>query len=219
MPHVEGHSEAGMGADTYNDLDHQVIRQRAIIDSSTAGGSLQASVGDPGTKFDPVTVGLERDEFAHMMRYERQSTLFVKNINGNIGSGSAQLDADAAINGGTFEQLKTDESFNPDNDAGRLEFNDYSDTRTLDHYNHGIVTNDSGPSFSQQGKVIDFYDWPTGGPVLDRDDSLTLEIERLDKTGLGEQLIAEIRYDFWWEVEEVEGSVPNPFSGGRVGGR
>jgi hypothetical protein len=59
---------------------------------------------------------------------------------------------------------------------------------------------------------VNFYDYPTGGPIVDSFDTITCGFAAgiTDSSSADTELQFELRYDFWWDVRE-QGRSTNPF--------
>jgi len=59
--------------------------------------------------------------------------------------------------------------------------------------------------------TVNFYDYPTGGPIVDSFDTITCGFAfGANVEGANSELQFELRYDFWWDVRE-QGRSTNPF--------
>jgi hypothetical protein len=205
-------------ANEFVDLEHQVIRQKLRLD-----GDADAEVlpGNPAAEFDPGERKLDREEIAQLVYYRRFASInFLEG--GKAEGGQVELfgivDASVGINGDLFRPVTTQETFGlPD---GELLVDKGGEIGLLDNYQVYALPFQSG--VGSGGLIaagtaqisehhINFYDWPTGGPIVDSFDTITCGFGAGTVTNDEEsELQVELRYDFWWDVAE-QGRSTNPF--------
>jgi hypothetical protein len=131
--------------------------------------------------------------------------------------GIARCDASVGINGDLFRPVTTSEDFVSDPDSVPVQVDTGGEIGLLDNYqiaaspvNTGIGGGDltTGPVFQVAEFDYDFYDWPTGGPIVDSFDTITCGFLAGNEAGADCEI--ELRYDFYWDVAE-QGRSTNPF--------
>jgi hypothetical protein len=213
---------ATMGvADEYVDLEHQVIRQKSNITSGDA--TIELLPGDPAAEFEPGERQLDREEIAQLVVYRRSASINWLETSATSVEDVASfgiVDASVGINGDLFRPVTTQESFQvgPDNqtvtvdtggEIGLLDnYQIFSQPQIIDQAN----SQGAGGLADRADLTINYYDYPTGGPIVDSFDTITC--------GFGAGISAEravdiecqfeLRYDFWWDVAE-QGRSTNPF--------
>jgi len=214
---------ATMGvAEEYVDLEHQVIRQKANLNDGE--GSFEVLPGSPGAEFDPGERQLDREEVAQLVYYRRYASInFLQNDGSAAGGGSAEdrfaiVDASVGINGDLFRPVTTQESLSiPGQANSEFLVDTGGEIGLLDNYQifaepsnirSGSAGTGAGGQHSIEEFAIDFYNWPTGGPIVDSFDTITCGFGAGYSTDADLQF--ELRYDFWWDVAE-QGRSTNPF--------
>jgi len=200
---------ATMGvADEFVDLEHQVIRQKLTVGG---GEDLGLSPGEAGAEFDPGERQLDREEVAQLVAYRRYAyAAFEQNGQATDDTGVAIIDASVGINGDLFREVTTDSI----PEAG-IEIDEGGEIGLLDSYTMYTAppispSSNASPGFSTVTEQwYNFYDWPTGGPIVDSFDTITCGF---GSTNFNNTFNAtfELRYDFWWDVAE-QGRSTNPF--------
>jgi hypothetical protein len=210
------------GAPTeYVDLEHQVIRQKVDVPDTAGAVSIDLLPGDEGAEFDPGERQLDREEIAQLVYYRRFASINFLQA-GKISQTKGQdyfaiVDASVGINGDLFRPVTTQTSVttNPDNLTMLVDTG--GEIGLLDNYTlfaqpkeASEQTSGSNGAVAQFSEFdIDYYDWPTGGPIVDSFDSITCGMGfGVSDTDAEVQL--ELRYDFYWDVRE-QGRSTNPF--------
>jgi hypothetical protein len=201
------------------DLEHQVIRQKADVESGSA--AIELLPGDPAAEFDPGERQLDREEIAQLVVYRRSATInwLDRGSNGAGGVNTfAIVDASVGINGDLFRPVTTQESFQvgPDNQTVLVDTG--GEIGLLDNYqiyaqpSHQIDTAGAGGIAQRADLNVNFFDYPTGGPIVDSFDTITCGFGAGFTSGTGTDVECqfELRYDFWWDVRE-QGRSTNPF--------
>jgi hypothetical protein len=202
------------------DLEHQVIRQKSNVTSGNA--SIELLPGDPAAEFDPGERQLDREEIAQLVVYRRSATLnFLDQTDSFTAEEqlSAIIDASVGINGDLFRPVTTQESFQvgPDNQTVLVDTG--GEIGLLDNYQlyaqPAFIRGGEGGSggIAQRADLtVNFYDYPTGGPIVDSFDTITCGFGFGSDTGSAQDIEVqfELRYDFWWDVRE-QGRSTNPF--------
>jgi hypothetical protein len=195
-------------ATEYVDLEHQVIRQQ--IDLTRADGAfptVEVTPGDPGSEFTPGERQLDREEIAQLVYYRRFASVYYKTVLDETETfGNTIFDASIGINGDLFRPVTTENVIN-----SAFSVDTGGEIGLLDNYTltAAPVENNTAGGYVQFAEfAIDFYDWPTGGPIVDSFDTITAGFAA-DNTADAESQI-ELRYDFWWDVAE-QGRSTNPF--------
>jgi hypothetical protein len=215
----------GMGiAEEFVDLEHQVIRQK--VNATAAEPVVEVTPGDNGAEFDPGERQLDREEVAQLVYYRRYATInFLQTA---FQSGASEIDrfaivdASVGINGDLFREVTTQQSFGiagqPDVDftvdtGGEIGLLDNYQLYAQPQYAEAGAGAGAGGLHSIEEFAIPFYDWPTGGPIVDSFDTITCGFafgadpgKDLDES----EVQLELRYDFWWDVAE-QGRSTNPF--------
>jgi hypothetical protein len=208
-------------ANEFVDLEHQVIRQKLDVDETT-GFSGEVLPGNPAAEFEPGERQLDREEIAQLVVYRRSATLnFLQTGGSSTDPGVdnfAIVDASVGINGDLFRPVTTQEAFTLDGqdlfvDAG-------GEIGLLDNYQlfaqpQTLIDSDIGAGgiSDRADLTVNFYDYPTGGPIVDSFDTITCGFGagvQVDSTSTSVEVQAELRYDFWWDVAE-QGRSTNPF--------
>ena len=208
-------------ANEFVDLEHQVIRQK--VNNLTGEGSFEVLPGNPAAEFDPGERQLDREEVAQLVVYRRSATINFLQVGtgSNIGDDAfAIVDASVGINGDLFRPVTTQEEFDV---PGQPDTNFFVDTGgeigLLDNYqiyaqpSQEGSANGGGGGIAQRADLnVNFYDYPTGGPIVDSFDTITCGFGAgvQDSSGVDVELQFELRYDFWWDVAE-QGRSTNPF--------
>jgi len=203
------------------DLEHQVIRQKSNVTSGSA--SINLLPGDPAAEFDPGERQLDREEIAQLVVYRRSAT-----INWLDGADAqpagepifAIVDASVGINGDLFREVTTQQSFQvgPDNQTVLVDTG--GEIGLLDNYqiyaqpaqNEESSGTGAGGIAQRADLNVNFFEYPTGGPIVDSFDTITCGFGAgfTDSTGVDIECQFELRYDFWWDVRE-QGRSTNPF--------
>jgi hypothetical protein len=216
---------AGDGAPVeFVDLEHQVIRQKSNVTSGSA--SIELLPGDPAAEFDPGERSLDREEIAQLVVYRRSATInWIQTANVSTGlprDNFAIVDASVGINGDLFRPVTTQESFQvgPDNQTVLVDTG--GEIGLLDNYqvfaqpqiNENSVPLSAGGIAQRADLTVNFYDYPTGGPIVDSFDTITCGFGAGFADGAPEgsdiECQFELRYDLWWDVRE-QGRSTNPF--------
>jgi hypothetical protein len=217
-------------ATEFVDLEHQVIRQK-LNALSTEDVSADVGPGDVGAEFAPGERQLDREEIAQLVYYRRIGSINFLQTSGAGDEAADQfaiVDASIGINGDLFREVTTQAAFDI---AGQPDLELFVDTGgeigLIDNYQlyaqpqvgdfRGDVNQvAAGGGIAQNEEYhIDFYNWPTGGPIVDSFDTITAGF------GFGADTVAggsqnpievqvELRYDLWWDVAE-QGRSTNPF--------
>jgi hypothetical protein len=207
--------QGGMGiAEEYVDLEHQVIRQKIDL---TSGGSetAEALPGDPFAEFDPGERQLDREEVAQLVYYRRFASVNFLQRSGSGNPGDDQfciVDASVGINGDLFREVTTQSTFTTD-DGSNIFVDQGGEIGLLDNYTvfaSPTYGGDSGAVAQYAEFAIDYYDWPTGGPIVDSFDTITCGFGIGKQTPENAEAQVELRYDFYWDVAE-QGRTTNPF--------
>jgi len=208
-------------ANEFVDLEHQVIRQKLDVDPSA---SAEALPGDAYAEFDPGERQLDREEIAQLVSYRRYATINFLQTDDPDGANLdafAIVDASVGINGDLFRPVTTQESFVTSPDDITVFVDSGGEIGLLDHYqvyaqpqiHEGTDSGGAGGIAQFSEHTIDFYNWPTGGPIVDSFDTITCGfgagVSHSDVFDAVECQI-ELRYDFWWDVAE-QGRSTNPF--------
>jgi hypothetical protein len=204
------------------DLEHQVIRQKSDVTSGSA--SIELLPGDPAAEFDPGERQLDREEVAQLVVYRRSATvnwLQTSNKDDNQPFDNfAIIDASVGINGDLFREVTTQQSFQvgPDNQTVLVDTG--GEIGLLDNYQiyaqPQMIDNGTGISaggIAQRADLnVNFYEYPTGGPIVDSFDTITCGFGAgfSDSGNVDVECQFELRYDFWWDVRE-QGRSTNPF--------
>jgi hypothetical protein len=205
------------------DLEHQVIRQKSNVTSGSA--SIELLPGDPAAEFDPGERSLDREEIAQLVVYRRSATINWLQITGEQSGGFgtdnfAIVDASVGINGDLFRPVTTQEAYQvgPDNQTVLVDTG--GEIGLLDNYQIFAQpqSNTSGDTAGAGGIAqradlnVNFYDYPTGGPIVDSFDTITCGFGAgfADSAEADIECQFELRYDFWWDVRE-QGRSTNPF--------
>jgi hypothetical protein len=206
-------------ANEFVDLEHQVIRQK--LNAKSGSGSLDVLPGNPAAEFEPGERQLDREEIAQLVVYRRSATINWLQTGGNTAEDRdffAIVDASVGINGDLFRPVTTQEQFDV---PGQPEFDFFVDTGgeigLIDNYQIFAQPNSASAGMSgiaQRADLnVNFYDYPTGGPIVDSFDTITCGfgagIEDA-QAGTDIECQFELRYDFWWDVAE-QGRSTNPF--------
>lgn len=206
-----GGSGMGSMAEEYSDLEHQVIRQKVTL---PPGADESLTPGDNGAEFDPGERELDREEVAQLVAYRRYGSINMDPVEGSqINTiDRATVDASVGINGDLFREVTTQQNIN-----SNIDVDSGGEIGLLDNYELTALPTqkDSGDGVGAGGHIetvehtIDFYDWPTSGPVVDSFDTITCGFGAGNR---GEESEAnfELRYDFWWDVVET-GETTSPF--------
>jgi hypothetical protein len=211
-------------ANEFVDLEHQVIRQK--VNATTEGaGSVEVLPGNPAAEFEPGERQLDREEIAQLVVYRRSATINWLQDSTSVSTSEndhfAIVDASVGINGDLFRPVTTQEEFDV---AGEPNIDLFVDTGgeigLLDNYqiyaqplitelNSGVG---AGSTADRADLTVNFYDYPTGGPIVDSFDTITCGFGAGFDNGGSEptELQFELRYDFWWDVAE-QGRSTNPF--------
>jgi hypothetical protein len=209
-------------ANEFVDLEHQVIRQK--VNALSGEGSVEVLPGNPAAEFDPGERQLDREEVAQLVVYRRSATinyLQVAEADAPATDLFAIVDASVGINGDLFRPVTTQEEFDI---AGQPDVELFVDTGgeigLLDNYQlyaqpytKEVDVGISGGGIAQRADLtVNFYDYPTGGPIVDSFDTITCGFGAGFDAGqdLDVELQFELRYDFWWDVAE-QGRSTNPF--------
>jgi len=212
-------------AEEFVDLEHQVIRQKVDFTALTTESAAEVLPGDPAGTFSPGERQLDREEIAQLVVYRRYATInFLTTTNLGSNPGNKDLfgivDASVGINGDLFRSVTTQEAFQvgPDNQTVLVDTG--GEIGLLDNYQlyaQPIVTKGtdgfaSGGIAQKSENTINYYDYPTGGPIVDSFDEISCGFA----AGIGGdftddvEVQIELRYDFWWDVAE-QGRSTNPF--------
>jgi hypothetical protein len=210
-------------ANEFVDLEHQVIRQK--VNALSGEGTVEVLPGNPAAEFDPGERSLDREEIAQLVVYRRSATinwLQVSNAQ-NVGDDMfAIVDASVGINGDLFRPVTTQESFaitgQPD---AELLVDTGGEIGLLDNYQlfaqpqiNNAGDGGIGGGIAQRADLtVNFFEYPTGGPIVDSFDTITCGFGAGFDDGIANtdvELQFELRYDFWWDVAE-QGRSTNPF--------
>jgi len=209
-------------ANEFVDLEHQVIRQK--VDDLGGSGAIEVGPGDLGAEFDPGERQLDREEVAQLVVYRRSATInFLQTSNVNTGGNDsfAIVDASVGINGDLFRPVTTQEEFDVSGNPDATLFVDTGgEIGLLDNYQifaspqqlNNTDGNGAGGFAQRADLTVNFYDYPTGGPIVDSFDTITCGFGAGVESGAAEtsEVQFELRYDFWWDVAE-QGRSTNPF--------
>jgi hypothetical protein len=206
----------------YVDLEHQVIRQKIDVEDSGAGTAFEALPGQAGAEFDPGERQLDREELARLVYYRSYATAKVLEAGGDPSVGFDYfliVDASVGINGDLFRPVTNQETVTTDPDDVPMFVDTGGEIGLLDHYEltakPGILsdTSNGGAGFADTREhTIEFYDWPTSGPIVDSFDTITCGFGGNFAASGGTTLEGqvELRYDFWWDVRDT-GRTTSPF--------
>jgi hypothetical protein len=215
----------GMGmAEEFVDLEHQVIRQKIdVVQDTDNNVAFEALPGSPGAEFDPGERQLDREEVAQLVYYRRVGTInFLRNQSApdDVFDAFAIVDASVGINGDLFREVTTQSAFGFPDPEAELFVDTGGEIGLLDNYqlfaqplfaNRSDGTGSGGGVAQSKLYEIDFYNWPTGGPIVDSFDTITCGFGgNVGSTEPGQECQIELRYDFWWDVAE-QGRQTNPF--------
>jgi len=210
-------------ATEFVDLEHQVIRQKVNV--PTGVGDVEVLPGNPGAEFEPGERQLDREEIAQLVVYRRSATINWLDIGNAENAGSpvfAIVDASVGINGDLFRPVTTQEQFAI---TGEPDIDFFVDTGgeigLLDNYqifaqpsrSNGADSGAGGAIAQRADLNVNFYDYPTGGPIVDSFDTITCGFGAGFNTSeptVDIEVQVELRYDFWWDVAE-QGRSTNPF--------
>jgi hypothetical protein len=204
-------------ADEYVDLEHQVIRQK--IDVQEDQFSLEVLPGNAAAEFDPGERQLDREEIAQLVNYRRFASInFLQNadLDGRTGNDNfAIVDASVGINGDLFRPVTNQEEFTIT--GGQFFVDSGGEIGLLDNYQLFAQPSSAGQGVGPAGGIaqtadleVPYYQWPTGGPIVDSFDTITCGFGAGVTTGFNIECQIELRYDFWWDVAE-QGRSTNPF--------
>jgi hypothetical protein len=203
----------GMGqvADEFSDLEHQVIRQNQELNPQE---NVSVTPGDPGSEFDPGERELDREEVAQLVFYRRYATLNmdVREQTDKDTNDRGEVDASIGINGDLFREVTTNNEI-----SARFDVDTGGEIGLIDNYALSAhPQNDFGGGGVAGGTtdvktelVIEYYDWPTGGPVVDSFDTITAGFGAGNESEEAACDI-ELRYDLYWDVVET-GETTSPF--------
>jgi hypothetical protein len=201
-------------ADEFVDLEHQVIRQKIEL---PVDGSIGLSPGEPGAEFEPGERQLDREEVAQLVAYRRYGYISYTDFvvpTGDVSSRplGAIVDASVGINGDLFREVTTQTNPEPNlfvDSGGEIGLLDtYTLQATPSFFDGSDGAGGGGQSMFCEN-TIDFYDWPTGGPIVDSFDTITCGFGS-NNFNQDVSCNIELRYDFWWDVAE-QGRSTNPF--------
>jgi len=205
------------------DLEHQVIRQKSNVTSGSA--SIELLPGDPAAEFDAGERSLDREEIAQLVVYRRSATVnWIQTSNASdtaVIDNFAIIDASVGINGDLFREVTTQSDFQVGPDNQTVTVDTGGEIGLLDNYQ---IFAQPQINFSTDGLAaggiaqradlnVNFYEYPTGGPIVDSFDTITCGFGAGFADGRqGEDIECqfELRYDFWWDVRE-QGRSTNPF--------
>jgi hypothetical protein len=206
------------------DLEHQVIRQKSNVTSGSA--SIELLPGDPAAEFDPGERSLDREEIAQLVVYRRSATInWLQGSLNTVGDDDifGIVDASVGINGDLFRPVTTQEAFQVGPDNQTVLVDSGGEIGLLDNYqiysqplvNSTSQSVGSGGIAQRADLTVNFYDYPTGGPIVDSFDTITCGFGAGFANGAPEgsddvECQFELRYDFWWDVRE-QGRSTNPF--------
>jgi len=207
-------------AEEFVDLEHQVIRQKSDVTSGSA--SIELVPGEPASEFNPGERQLDREEIAQLVVYRRSATINWLQIGGQAAKGEdvfAVVDASVGINGDLFRPVTTQEAYQvgPDNQTVLVDTG--GEIGLLDNYQiyaqpqaSAANTGGAGGLADRADLTVNFYDYPTGGPIVDSFDTITCGFSAGVNDGTADNIECqfELRYDFWWDVAE-QGRSTNPF--------
>jgi len=200
----------------YSDLEHQVIRQKIDFLPGDGPASAELLPGQDGAEFDPGERQLDREEVAQLVYYRRYATLNTLTL-ADADDNFAIVDASIGINGDLFRPVTTERQVVTDPDGIEVQIDSGGEIGLLDNYQIYAYSQSlfassqagSGPAHTVSEFHIDYYDWPTGGPIVDSFDTITAGFG----AGIGGDSMeaqAELRYDLYWDVRE-QGRSTNPF--------
>jgi hypothetical protein len=210
-------------AEEYVDLEHQVIRQKVDVDTTgdpDSNVAFELLPGDPGAEFEPGERQLDREEVAQLVYYRRYATvnfLTTADAIDRFEDAFAIVDASVGINGDLFREVTTQSSVTSDPDGQNILIDQGGEIGLLDNYQiyaSPQIQSDAvgalGGSFATVSEhVVDYYNWPTGGPIVDSFDTITCGMGGAVSSKSTECQV-ELRYDFYWDVAE-QGRSTNPF--------
>jgi hypothetical protein len=206
------------------DLEHQVIRQKSNVTGGDA--AIELLPGDPAAEFDPGERSLDREEVAQLVVYRRSATInWIQSNFDVVGPNTDNfgiVDASVGINGDLFRPVTTQESYQvgPDNQTVLVDTG--GEIGLLDNYQifaQPQVTDDgtgtgAGGIADRADLTVNFFEYPTGGPIVDSFDTITCGFGAGFTSQESEdedvECQFELRYDFWWDVRE-QGRSTNPF--------
>jgi hypothetical protein len=212
-------------AEEFVDLEHQVIRQKSNVTSGGAAGdpvAIELLPGNPAAEFDPGERSLDREEIAQLVVYRRSATINWLQNGGNQDIGEdafAIVDASVGINGDLFRPVTTQESFQVGPDNQTVTVDTGGEIGLIDNYQiyaqpqlNNTTGSGAGGIAQRADLTVNFYDYPTGGPIVDSFDTITCGFGAgfADSTDSDVECQFELRYDFWWDVAE-QGRSTNPF--------
>jgi hypothetical protein len=210
-------------AEEFVDLEHQVIRQRTNITEAEDDIDIEVLPGSPAAEFDPGERQLDREEIAQLVVYRRSATLNFLDFAGAEAAARsfALVDASVGINGDLFRPVTTQDSFQVGPDNQTVTTDTGGEIGLLDNYqvfSHPQIARiteglGAGGSPDRADLTVNFYDYPTGGPIVDSFDTITCGFSlSTDAVGIDQDinLQMELRYEFWWDVAE-QGRSTNPF--------
>jgi hypothetical protein len=210
-------------ANEFVDLEHQVIRQK--VNSLSGGATVEVKPGDTGADFEPGERQLDREEIAQLVVYRRSATInwlqSSESAADNPIDTFAIVDASVGINGDLFRPVTTQEEFDITGAPDTTLFVDTGgEIGLLDNYQiyaqpQIISASNSvgaGGIADRADLTVNFYDYPTGGPIVDSFDTITCGFGAGfdDSAAADVEVQFELRYDFWWDVAE-QGRSTNPF--------
>jgi len=210
-------------ANEFVDLEHQVIRQK--VDDLGGNGSVEVGPGDLGSTFDIGERQLDREEVAQLVVYRRSATInwlqTAKRTDGDPSDAFAIVDASVGINGDLFREVTTQQEFDISGNADADFFVDTGgEIGLLDNYQIfaspsllGNGGSGAGGDAMRADLTVNFYDYPTGGPIVDSFDNIVCGFGAGFEDGSpanDSEVQFELRYDFWWDVAE-QGRSTNPF--------
>jgi len=203
------------------DLEHQVIRQKSNVTSGSA--SIELLPGDPAAEFDPGERSLDREEIAQLLVYRRSATINWLQVGTSLPAAEdnfAIVDASVGINGDLFRPVTTQESFQVGPDNQTVLVDSGGEIGLLDNYQifaqpkgHFESENNGAGGIAQRADLnVNFFEYPTGGPIVDSFDTITCGFGAGFSDGTTQDIECqfELRYDFWWDVRE-QGRSTNPF--------
>jgi hypothetical protein len=178
--------------------------------------------GDPAAEFDPGERSLDREEIAQLVVYRRSATINYLTIDGVSNPPSTEfaiVDASVGINGDLFRPVTTQEEFNTADPDVDLFVDTGGEIGLLDNYQiYALPTSEDVDAAPGTGGIaqradleVNYFDYPTGGPIVDSFDSITCGFAfGMTNSIAGVECQFELRYDFWWDVAE-QGRSTNPF--------
>jgi hypothetical protein len=211
---------ASGAATEFVDLEHQVIRQK--VNATSQDTALEVLPGDPAAEFDPGERSLDREEIAQLVVYRRSATINYLTIDGVSNPPSTEfaiVDASVGINGDLFRPVTTQEEFNTADPDVDLFVDTGGEIGLLDNYQiYALPTSEDVDAAPGTGGIaqradleVNYFDYPTGGPIVDSFDSITCGFAfGMTNSIAGVECQFELRYDFWWDVAE-QGRSTNPF--------